>query len=140
MKRCTGCHNELELSAFNRDRTKPDGRSCKCRDCLNALAGDYRPRQDRVRRTHKRVQKLYGITGAQFDTLLVTQEGRCASCSRVMAGERDACVDHCHETGEVRGLLCTNCNLLLGHAKDSLDILRAAQDYLLRSKNLLSCA
>jgi hypothetical protein len=51
------------------------------------------------------VEKLYGITGAQYDALLVAQDGRCALCRREPKGKRLA-VDHRHSDGQVRGLLC----------------------------------
>jgi Recombination endonuclease VII len=70
-----------------------------------------------------------------FDALLKAQEGMCAICgtdkgSSTGKDDRRLAVDHCHATGAVRGLLCGNCNRMLGLAKDSPDLLRKAAAYL----------
>lgn len=63
--------------------------------------------------------------------LMDLQGHRCAICGINELGDtRQFAVDHDHSTGLVRGLLCANCNLGLGHFKDSTDILRAALSYL----------
>lgn len=73
--------------------------------------------------------KNYGITIAEYDELFERQNGNCAICGlpEIM---RRLSVDHNHETGEVRGLLCATCNLLIGNAKENADILLKAIDYL----------
>jgi hypothetical protein len=76
--------------------------------------------------------RRYGLTGESYDRLLAEQDGKCASCFRPSAKRLH--VDHCHETGKVRGLLCGNCNSALGHAKDDIDRLRLLIDYLLKSQ------
>jgi hypothetical protein len=69
--------------------------------------------------------KKYGINADQYRAMLEHQEGRCAICKSKDTGSvRGWHVDHCHRTGKVRGLLCHPCNLLLGHAKDSIDTLQ----------------
>lgn len=63
--------------------------------------------------------RKYGLNPTEFDALLDRQGNGCAVC-RVPFGEhqRGPQIDHCHETGQVRGLLCTSCNIGLGHTKD----------------------
>jgi hypothetical protein len=59
------------------------------------------------------------------------QDFRCAICQRHQSEFKiSLAVDHCHETGTVRGLLCYPCNTLLGYAKDSTKILSSAINYL----------
>lgn len=68
----------------------------------------------RADRAHdKYVQKVYGLAEGEYATILEAQEGRCAICRRVARGRRLA-VDHDHNTGEVRALLCYFCNKYLG--------------------------
>lgn len=71
------------------------------------------------------------ITHAEYEAMLVQQEYRCAICG-VHASELDRalCVDHDHKTGQVRGLLCNNCNRSIGLLQDDPDVLRAALIYL----------
>lgn len=84
-----------------------------------------------IRKIARRCQK-YGITLKQYRKLFKLQNGVCAIC-KITLGEtpwHGAYIDHCRRTGKVRGLLCINCNLLLGHAKDKVNTLREAIKYL----------
>ena len=74
------------------------------------------------------LKHYYGITPEEYDALLERQGGLCAIC-RERPPEK-LCVDHCHITDLVRGLLCRLCNFGLGHFKDDLGRLRAAIAYL----------
>ncbi len=74
---------------------------------------------------------LYGITSEQFAAMLESQNGRCAICkTSEPSGKGNWHVDHCHSSGKVRGLLCHFCNLMLGNAKDDVDRLTAAIEYI----------
>jgi hypothetical protein len=73
--------------------------------------------------------RKYGITNTQFAELLASQQGRCKIC-RIEENGRTWHVDHCHESGVVRGILCDKCNRGLGHFNDSAEVLRRAADYL----------
>ena len=87
---------------------------------------------------HVRQQlKKYGLTEETFTELLNSQGGCCAICGQPdprMKNSSRLYVDHCHETGLVRGLLCRACNTMLGSAKDMATVLRAGADYLEREK------
>lgn len=75
------------------------------------------------------MQRRYGITPARYAAMLKEQDGRCAICDQP-AGRRRLAVDHKHETGKIRGLLCTGCNTALGLFGDNTAVLRAAIQYL----------
>ncbi len=73
------------------------------------------------------LQKVYGISLEDFARMLDKQDHSCAICKK----KTDKLfVDHCHETGTVRGLLCMNCNTGLGHFKDSPKLLKEAVKYI----------
>mgnify|MGYP001563191511 CR=1 FL=1 len=77
----------------------------------------------------------YGITLEEFKKMENEQMGLCAICQRPPVRHKKVlCVDHCHETEKVRGLLCDDCNNLLGRAKDNPMILISAVVYLLDSE------
>lgn len=93
-----------------------------------------------------RRKRMYGLEPEQFDALLVSQEGLCGICGIEMHGAGELhvkgsdqrrtgiCVDHDHETGAVRGLICPGCNKGLGYFKDDPDRLLAAVEYLLKHR------
>jgi len=85
------------------------------------------------------LKRSYGITLAQYETMLATQGGKCAICKGSErtrdkdGGPRRMPVDHDHNTGKVRGLICTHCNRALGMFKDNVEILKAAISYVERN-------
>lgn len=97
--------------------------------------------EERRKNTRKCVslRATYGITYPAYLSMKRGQGGVCAICKEEETGVHrrgsveiplDLAVDHCHETGEVRGLLCHKCNKGLGLFKDNPVLLKAAQDYL----------
>ena len=78
------------------------------------------------------LRSRHGITEAQFSDMLFAQGGGCAICKRTDSGSsrwKTLHVDHCHQTGVIRGLLCHGCNVSIGHFKDSPELLRRAAMY-----------
>lgn len=89
--------------------------------------------KDKVRCSHFRAR--YGITFLEAKDLLAAQGGACSICYRPLSysgtkGRDLPVIDHDHLTGQLRGILCTPCNLLLGYGKDSPTVLRRAAAYL----------
>ena len=108
------------------------------RATLLAKSKVWRENNKGPRRTRK-LRETYGITDADFDILWSSQKGRCAICKTVLARPpvrrgttNAACLDHDHETGKLRGLLCMLCNRGLGNFKDSVVALKTAADYVSR--------
>ncbi|GAC1529093.1 MAG: hypothetical protein NVS2B6_17170 [Thermoleophilaceae bacterium] len=98
----------------------------RCVTCYEAyrVARDARPKGPQWRTASK--LRAYGMTPAQYNDMADAQGRRCAICR----DEGLLCVDHDHDTGVVRGLLCGNCNRALGQLKDSPQRARAAASYL----------
>lgn len=79
--------------------------------------------------------KQYGITVEEFKLMETAQNGMCAICGKMNnisrhGSRKDLCVDHDHETGRIRGLLCAHCNVALGNFRDSIENLENAIRYL----------
>ncbi len=77
-----------------------------------------------------RLKRRYGLTPVQLRDHLIGQAGRCAICSAVMTPGNGTHIDHDHDTGAFRGLLCSGCNHVLGFAKDDPAVLESAARYL----------
>lgn len=91
---------------------------------------DYRKEywtKDREKKLARRRDSNYGLASGEFERLLAAQGGRCAICKQT---PKKLCVDHCHGSGKVRGLLCGKCNFAIGHLDDSSEKARAAARYL----------
>jgi hypothetical protein len=84
--------------------------------------------KDRVDRAEKRLSAKYGLRRGGYDRLLQRQHGVCAICEQKPRAR--LCVDHCHSTRQVRGLLCRKCNTGLGQFDDDPRLLRKAAAYL----------
>jgi hypothetical protein len=92
------------------------------------------PEKAAVHARRKYLKKQYGITIEEHDAILLSQGNRCKICRTDKPGRTGSwCVDHCHGTGDVRGILCHDCNLALGYVKDHPQILKAMIRYLYES-------
>ena len=81
------------------------------------------------------VKREYGITLDDYNLMMVHQSDRCAICLTDDKGKNDFwCIDHDHQTGKVRGLLCDTCNRGIGLLGDDADNLLSASKYLEASK------
>lgn len=81
-----------------------------------------------LRKSH--LKRKFGLTVEQWDRMLEQQGGGCAICKGQPTTSHGFHVDHCHETGKIRGLLCHGCNTTLGAVKESVDTLKAMIEYL----------
>lgn len=145
MKTCTGCKESKPLTEFFRDTRRENGLMARCKFCKTTSYRAWKranPGVDKARYWAKRdsererhLVKKYGVTFVRYTELLIEQGGCCAICHRPEPADRMLDVDHDHETGDVRGLLCTSCNRVLCHASDSPERLRAAADYLSSRKS-----
>lgn len=72
----------------------------------------------------------FGMSRAQLSAILNQQQNACAICQIPFVGKGSQCIDHCHVTGRVRGVLCPKCNFAIGLMGDKPDVLRSAAKYL----------
>lgn len=138
MKVCSKCKLEKAVEEFNRSSANPDGRHYWCKVCTRAADAARRLLRLSEEREASLIRK-YGITQEQYDEMFEEQGGVCAICerpeSRVIKGNLNRmAVDHDHETGAVRGLLCAKCNTALGKFDDDAALLERAIDYLKRPR------
>lgn len=133
-RRCKRCREVLPLSHFNSDSSRPDGTHPYCRACLTAYQREYRNRNhDRLAPLRRRsnMRRKYGIAPDVFDALLMKQGSRCAICRCELDMGNHTCVDHCHSTGRIRGILCRKCNTGIGQFSDDPILLATALRYLM---------
>lgn len=128
MKKCTKCDKFKEYKEFNKSSKRKDGRREQCRKCEQKYRLSPEVKQMRYERD---LLKKYNLTLNNYNSIFAEQKGCCRICkTHQMSFERPLCVDHNHETGEVRGLLCDRCNRALGLFSDSPTLLEEALTYL----------
>jgi hypothetical protein len=104
---------------------------------LNAYRREYRRRPERKTADREGyLKRKYGITLADYERMFEAQGGVCAICGEARPEERTLHVDHDHETGVIRGLLCFRCNQAIGSLQEDYEIFQAAADYLDRDEEL----
>ncbi|HEY5234946.1 MAG TPA: endonuclease VII domain-containing protein, partial [Rhabdochlamydiaceae bacterium] len=135
-KKCYKCKEIKNTKEFNKNKNTKDGLYPECKGCrligctawkrknkqkVNKAASSRR-RADPDKFRDLYLRNTYGITLKKYETMLELQNFVCAICSN-HNGNRNMFVDHCHETGIVRGLLCCRCNFGISHFEDSLKIM-----------------
>jgi hypothetical protein len=161
MKQCKVCQKDLPIEKFGmsyhvlKDGVKKGYYDSTCMVCRRTKhlenpekrhihrkgsSNWYKNNPNKVK--EQRLRK-YGLSLDEYNKLRKEQNYSCAVCGkhetevvqgRALTTDHALHVDHCHETKKVRGLLCTNCNTLLGKCHDNSQILKKAVDYLNRTK------
>lgn len=146
---CKRCASDNGKRSYHKDLLRNRKRSREKRRALRAANPEKFRKEDReYRRANPQISARwkkthpdsiknsylyveYGMTLDEWKRLLLEQKGVCAICGKL---GKPFCVDHCHRTGKIRGLLCRKCNTAIGQLNDSLELARLAVSYL--EKNL----
>lgn len=139
MNTCTICLTSKPWDNFPIEKKNRSGYKNQCKACLYSARMSSPEQKAKKYAAHQkwRWKAKYGITYDQYWTMWAIQGGNCAIC-----GMRDEnkllSVDHDHETGKARKLLCSQCNLMIGNSDENPEILEAGAAYLrmLQSKGL----
>ncbi len=127
MFRCEGCGESKSECEFYLQPSVLRGHTVKCKECIKRYSRNRaRPNNKQDNRSW-RLRSSYGLTQIDYDRMVADQSGKCAICQRVCS---ELHIDHCHDTGVVRGLLCTDCNRGIGMLKHDPEIFMSAIKYL----------
>lgn len=129
-KTCTKCRELKPVSDYARQGKGK--RNARCKSCVNAERKGYYGRlspEVREGQKHRARARRYNLTVDEYAELL--RISKCQICgNETPGGHGEWHIDHNHETGKVRGILCSSCNLGLGHFKDNMANLERAIAYL----------
>ena len=120
MKTCSICKQDLSLSQFHK-RTYASGNigyQNKCKKCTTTVRREYY-------KPHEKTRQRLKISEEQFNDLMKNEN--CQICNVELIKK---CIDHCHSTNKIRGVLCNNCNTALGLVGDNVSTLQAMIEYL----------
>lgn len=127
-KECKTCLRLFPLENFQKDVTKKDKLRPYCKQCTSSRRKQLLSKETiRKRNLEKNFGK--GILDT-YNKLFTQQGGVCAICRSPENGRyKHLSVDHCHDSGDIRGLLCNNCNRAIGLLKDNAELLKKAAEY-----------
>jgi hypothetical protein len=124
-RNCTACgeFKEAKLFPLERDEKATNGITMRaqCRPCREHI------------KWKTFIKRTYGIDAETYYEMLAKQDHKCAICGTEgnnSINKTKMFIDHCHDSGEVRGLLCSKCNMALGNFNDDIDTLKNAINYL----------
>ncbi len=139
-KSCSRCKAILPASEFYPHKRVKSGLQSHCRSCSREW---HRERPDYIRRKNAEFKRKnptyhadrnrlvkYGLTRSQIDDLISSQKGGCLGCNRELVSLK-TCVDHDHSSGRVRGIICDDCNIVLGRVRDDPRTLSRLAEYVL---------
>jgi hypothetical protein len=154
-KLCKKCGCTKPLSAFGSDKRRKYGVTTACKACRNPQSKKWRDlNPERVKEINAKNRDMrreyyqsparkrryrntdlirrFGISHDDYEVILNSQGGVCAICKKVRTdkGKQHMVIDHSHENGHIRGVLCSQCNKALGCFCDDVNILKSAIEYL----------
>lgn len=138
-KICGSCNTTLPLSSFYPHKRMKLGVQPWCKICSRKWHRD-RPEYIRKKNAEWRAKnptysrdwqrkRNYGLSPADVDRIRDLQNGKCLCCNIDLAISKE-CVDHCHETGKVRGLLCNRCNVVIGMMNEDVNSINRMAAYI----------
>jgi hypothetical protein len=130
MANCPSCNTEKNESEFYVQISRSTKRSSYCKECECKKRRSWRKNNsDKVRNSN--YKNAYGINLENYNKMFADQAGCCAICKKHQNEfTKKLSVDHDHQTGNVRALLCNPCNTSLGNMNDDIELLKSAIDYL----------
>jgi recombinational DNA repair protein (RecF pathway) len=133
-KRCCYCKKQVPITEFHCWSRGRFGKANACKPCTLAYQREYNKDPKNTRRNTLLKNR---ISQDDYDEMVRQQGGGCAICGRTSQSKRNSrqkqmslCIDHCHKTGVIRGVLCDKCNIGLGAFKDNPALLHRAAEYL----------
>lgn len=159
-KECSKCSKFLPFKDFGKDSKVKCGLTASCRECTNSRFQRWRSSLSEVekvnkakrykqnlvdkgkvltkeQRREKHLKYYYNITRKHYNNMLELQYSKCLICKCTLSDKFRGHVDHDHQSGVIRGILCRSCNLGLGHFRDDENILQSAITYLATSRSVL---
>ena len=130
LKTCGVCKEKKSLEEFYDKKNKGGslGKDHCCKKCRNIKSKDHYQRNPK-KYWEKQIGRNFNITPKEYEDMFEKQNYRCAICKEYKSSKR-LTVDHCHETGKVRGLLCDSCNLGIGMFGHNTAVLESAIRFL----------
>ncbi len=134
-KICCNCHRSLPFDMFYKSSWHRSRRHSYCKECFKKLRKEKGWGRDKKVAYAGHINRKFGISVEDYAGMLKKQKGVCAICGQPETMIRrgrvvQLSIDHCHDSGMIRGLLCNNCNKAIGCVHEDVEILQKAISYL----------
>jgi len=133
IRSCYSCKEDYSIEHFAKDNGRKgiNGFQRECRKCCYHRKTAWNKTEAGQRSAkNTKLKRKYGITLMEYEEMTKAANNQCQICGIEGTRIKPLCVDHCHSTAKIRGLLCSSCNLLIGHSRDSVNIMNKAIIYL----------
>lgn len=139
VKQCSKCKKIKRHQSFFPDARNRSGLSSECKDCRATMTRAWKsrwPKEYNAREAFRRQEREFGVSFEEYTAMHEAQDGLCAICHKPEIRKHQSgkvktlAIDHDHQTGAIRDLLCSSCNNALGAFGDSPELLLAAIAYL----------
>lgn len=135
-KTCRVCDQDKLLEEYYKHVGGKYGVDTICKPCNKKKTYAYRqdqmsPESKYIIARRSALKSKYGMTLEEYEEMFDQQGGVCAICEQQEPQNKLLAVDHCHQTGKIRGLLCSLCNTAIGKLNDDPRLVLKAADYLL---------
>jgi hypothetical protein len=131
VKKCYKCQNILPLTSFAKHKGKSDGLQERCNSCRQKHYKDT----GHITHRNNDIKRKYNVTTEWYENKFKEQNGLCEICNKPQLHNKRLAIDHNHNSGKARGLLCDVCNRAIGMLNDSIEILESATNYLRKYHN-----
>lgn len=138
-KNCRSCGLSKKMEDFHKNANK-DGRFNTCKKCQYKRLQEFRKdpaHKERFKeyRRNNSITQRYGISIETYNDLVNIQQNKCKICGnhpnkKGPIQNQSLHIDHCHNTGKVRGLLCHLCNRAIGLFRERIDLIEKSLEYL----------
>lgn len=129
-KKCPTCKQILPVDMFGNNRSRYDGKQAYCKNCISVHGKKFYLANSELLKQKSRIHwymRKYGMTYEKKSLMFSEQKGLCAICKKLMELDNRCHVDHDHETGEIRGLLCNKCNSGLHYIENKQYTIKAKE-------------
>lgn len=134
---CSKCHLDKSEEEFYKRTYVRRGRHSWCIPCCKVGLEEHKqrhPERFKLLEFFRMTKYRYGVSREDYETLLEEQGHRCGICKEEFSENRRPSLDHNHGTKVPRGILCSNCNCMIGYAKERRSTLESAVIYLTKHK------
>jgi hypothetical protein len=137
VKKCYSCRLEQLESNYYKSSEKKDGLQNECKACNTSRKKSWHQTDSgKASSANTKLKRRYGITLSEYESMVLEVGSKCEICGDTKSYlNHKLCIDHDHNTGNIRGVLCKACNLAVGNLKDSPELALKTFEYLNKGVN-----